>query len=161
MPEASTPLTTAAYIRREILGSAVINGAFSALAFTLVFGGLEQVPLWGVGNWVFDFLLQGFMVALMATLVPGFLAKRKIKAGTLAADGPPSRLPAALFPRALVLAAISAVAGTSGIALLAFLSGANDLGASAALLIKIAFGAGLGAIVTPLGLRAELAMTRR
>ena len=86
MPKASTPLTTAAYIRREILVSAVINGTFSALAFTLVFGGLEQVPLWGVGNWVFDFLLQGFMVALMATLVPGILARRKIKAGTSFAD---------------------------------------------------------------------------
>lgn len=160
MPKASTPLTTAAHIRRESLVSVAINGVLSALAFTVVFGGLERVPLWGAGNWVFDFVPQGFMIALMATLVPGFLASRKVKAGTLVADGPPSRLPTARFPRALMLAAISAAAGTSGIALLAFLSGANDLGATAALIVKIAFGAGLAAIVTPLGLRAELAMAR-
>lgn len=160
MPKASTPLNTAAYIRRESLVSMVINGVLSALAFTVVFGGLTRVPLWGAGNWVFDFLPQGFMIALMATLVPGFLASRKVKAGSLAADGPSSRLPAARFPRALVLALVSAAAGTSAVALLALLSGANDLGATAALVSKIAFGAGLAAIVTPLGLKAELAMAR-
>lgn len=71
------------YIRRETGVSIVINSVLSLLFFFLVFGMDDPIPVWGMGQWVFDFLPQSFMIALMSTLVPGYLTAKKLKAGQL------------------------------------------------------------------------------
>ncbi|QOV93645.1 hypothetical protein [Novosphingobium sp. ES2-1] len=60
----------AAYIRRETAVSIAVNVALSAAFFIAVFGTGRDVPVWSVGGYVFDFAPQGFMIGLMATLVP-------------------------------------------------------------------------------------------
>jgi hypothetical protein len=60
----------AAYIRRETAVSIAINVALSATFFIAVFGTGRDVPVWSVGGYVLDFAPQGFMIGLMATLVP-------------------------------------------------------------------------------------------
>lgn len=150
-------MTIDAYVRRETAISAVINAAFSALFFWLVFGGVDPVPLWGRGNWVFDFVPQGFMVALMSTLVPGALAAKALRAGAIHAAGRGNGLPGALIPRALVLAVGAAALGTAVMAVITVLSGVAELRATTAAAVKVGYGAALALLVTPLALRRALA----
>lgn len=150
-------MTANHHIRRETLVSVIINSTLSLLFFLLVFGMRDPVPVWGIGQWVFDFVPQGFMIALMSTLVPGALAARKVKAGTVQTIDHNSRLPRSLVPRALVLAVASAVVGTAIIALIAWLAGLQSIPHVAALLLKVCYGALLSIIVTPPALRAALA----
>ena len=67
---------------RETAISMAINGVLSAVFYFAFFHGLAKVPVWGVGNYAFDFVPQSFMVALMGTLVPGLLTlKARAKLG--------------------------------------------------------------------------------
>lgn len=145
------------YIRRETLVSVVINCVLSALFFWLVFRGVDPVPMWGIGNWVFDFMPQGFMIALMSTLVPGAMTGKAIRAGRITADGPRSRLPGNLLARALLLASASALLGAGLVTVFVTGIGVTHLPGTTALLLKVAYGAILAAVVTPPGLRRALA----
>jgi len=145
------------YIRRETLVSMVINGVLSLVFFLLVFGFAQHIPVWGMGNFVFDFIPQSFMISLMSTLVPGALTAKRLGAGALSPSDRPSRLPRSLILRALLLAILSAIVGTAIVAALATASGVAQVEWSAALALKIVYGVILGAFVTPIGLRAALA----
>lgn len=149
-------MTHDAYIRQETLISVVINGVLSAVFFLLVFGLADSVAVWGVGNWVFDFLPQSFMITLMSTLVPGALTAKRLKAGILEPGSFATRLPRSLLLRALLLAVLAAAIGTALVAGLAALTGINELGLVPGLGIKVAYGIALGSVVTPIGLRAAL-----
>jgi hypothetical protein len=151
-----TATPAAAYIRRETLVSIVINTALTFAFFCLVFGLGRRVAVWGLGNFVFDFGPQAFMIALMATLVPGALARNALRKGLVAPWTGPSRLPAALALRALVMAALSALIAVGVIAALLGAAGWTMLSPPFALLTKLAFAVVLAAIVTPPGLRAAL-----
>ncbi|MBC2670189.1 MHYT domain-containing protein [Novosphingobium piscinae] len=144
------------YIRRETLVSVVINTVLSAAAFWLVFRGQDPVQVWGLGYWVFDFIPQSFMIALMSTLVPGAIAGRAVRAGRIRPAGAPGRLPGNLVVRALLMAVLGVVLGTAAVAGLAGLAGLSALSPSAALALKMVYGALLALIVTPLGLRRAL-----
>lgn len=71
-------MTANHYIRRETLVNVAINCFFAALFFFVVFGGQDRVPVWGLGNWVFDFIPQSFMIALLGTIIPGALAAKRL-----------------------------------------------------------------------------------
>ncbi|SLK08964.1 hypothetical protein [Novosphingobium mathurense] len=144
------------YIRRETLVSMTINGVLSLLFFLLVFGIAPSVAVWGIGNWVFDYLPQSFMITLMSTLVPGALTAKRLKAGVLTPSGSASRLPRPLLLRALLMAVVAALLGTTLVAALAGAVGIVTLGWTSALVIKVLYGVALGAVVTPIGLRAAL-----
>lgn len=146
-----------AYIRRETLVSMVINGALSALFFVLVFGMAPTVGLWGMGNWVFDFLPQSFMVTVMSTLVPGALTAKRLKQGELAPSQDATRLPRSLVTRALLLGMVAALAGSALVAALVLAAGVETLAWLPAVVLKVLYGVVLGAVVTPIGLRAALA----
>jgi hypothetical protein len=135
----------AAVIAREAAISAVINAAISAGFYLALFHGLAAVPVAGVGGFAFDFVPQSFMVALMGALVPGLLALRPIAAAGLAVPAR-SRVVAQAFGFAVLAALIGA-----GIAL--SLSAPATIGFATGLLVKIAYGAALGATVTALALR--------
>ena len=145
------------YIRRETGVSIVINSVLSALFFWLVFGGVNPVPVWGMGNWVFDFLPQSFMIALMSTLVPGALTAKAIRAGKIRGDGKANWLPGNLLGRAILLAILSAIGGATLVSLLAKVAGVTEIAWATALGLKVAYGAMLAIIVTPPGLRRALA----
>lgn len=149
-------MTHEAYIRKETLISMVINGVLSAVFFLVVFGTAPSVPTWGVGNWVFDFLPQSFMIALMSTLVPGALTAKRLKAGVVEPIGQTSRWPRSLLLRALLLAVLAAVIGTGLVAGVAALTEISELVLIPALSLKVLYGIALGAVVTPIGLRAAL-----
>lgn len=145
-----------AYIRRETLLSVGINATISLILFLIVFGVANPVEVWGVGKFAFDFLPQAFMIALMSTLVPGVLTERKIRQGKLQTIDGRSRLPKALSLRAILIATTAGLVSASAFAGVFLLSGLTVLGWSAALALKLAFGAGLAVVVTPIGLRAAM-----
>lgn len=150
-------MTHTAYIRRETLVSMVINGVLSFAFFIAVFGRTSPVALWGLGHWVFDFIPQSFMIALMSTLVPGALAAKRLRAGMLQPSLAASRLPRSAVRRALLLTIAATVLGPAFVALAAQASGRAALDWPAALGLKVAYGILLGAVVTPVGLRGALA----
>ncbi|HQS96083.1 MAG: hypothetical protein B7X90_02140 [Novosphingobium sp. 17-62-19] len=146
-----------AHIRRETIVSTIINAAISAGFFWFVFGEHDPVAVWGVGQWVFDYLPQSFMIALMSTLVPGALTAKKLRAGTLTSSDQLTRLPRSLIIRALLLALTAAVLGSSSVGAIAWMLGVESLANSTAMTLKVAYGAGLAFVITPIGLRAALA----
>jgi hypothetical protein len=150
-------LNTTAYIRRETLVSMVINTVLSFAFFLGVFGRSGDVPVWGMGAYVFDFVPQSFMIGLMAILVPGALAGKARRAGKVAPWAGASRLPKALVPRAVLVALGSVALGVGGSALVLTLLGAQSLPYTTALTVKLVFGAALALLVTPPGLKAALA----
>ncbi|MEA3542214.1 MAG: hypothetical protein U9R77_08855 [Pseudomonadota bacterium] len=146
-----------AYVRRETRISMAINATLALLIFLAVFGLHRPVESWGVGGWVFDFLPQSFMIALMSVLIPGLLARQKLKKGALDPVPHGSILPGNLLARALVLAGASAGIGTALVAGLVWLTGIETINPIPALLFKVIYGAILALIVTPPALRAALA----
>ncbi|MDE1914836.1 MAG: hypothetical protein KGJ57_00380 [Sphingomonadales bacterium] len=147
---------TQAYIRRETRLSVLINMVFSLVFFLLVFGIGHPVPVWGMGHLAFDTLPQSAAIAAMSTLVPGFIARSKTRRGLLPRLAGSSRLPRNIWLRALVVAALSALLGgaLAGGALLAL--GASTLPWWPVLAAKLAYGAGLAGLVTPITLAAAL-----
>lgn len=150
-------MTHDAYIRKETLISMAINGVFSLTFFLIVFGQAATIPLWGVGNWVFDMLPQSFMITLMSTLVPGALTAKRLKAGALQPSSQTSRLPRSLVLRALLLAISASLVGTALVAAIALVSSIEVLDWLPALILKVSYGVILAAVVTPIGLRSALA----
>ena len=145
------------YIIVETLIGMVINAAISAGFAFFVFGARDEVGLWGADGLALDFVPQTFMVALMSALVPSLLTRRRVAAGAIHARGTPSPLPRNLLLRALLLALLATIllGGGATIILAFLLSGPVAFGIL--LPFKIAYGALVSALVTPLALRAALA----
>lgn len=144
------------YLRRETRLSIAINSVLSLLFYIAFFPPMHDVALAWTGGLGFDFIPQSFAITLMSVLVPGFLTRRRLAAGLIAPLSGRSLLPRSLVLRALLMAAIAAavgaaiggaVAAAGGFATVTWLAGAA---------IKIAYGAALAAIVTPIGVRAAL-----
>ena len=129
-----------AILVRETLISLVINVAITIGFFFFMFG--LGAPIAGPA-FGFDFLPQAFFVALMGTIIPGLLVRR----GSGTAIAP-------VIVRSLLLALGSLVVA-GGLAVLIF-SQISAVGAVTGLAIKIAFAAGLSAIVTPFAVHRAL-----
>ncbi len=149
--------TARGYIRRETMISMAINAALSLAFYLAVFHVTDRVLLWGLGNWVFDFVPQGFMIGLMSTLVPGALTAGRLRRGEVLYLDSTTGLPRRLGIRALLLALTSAVGGTIVMAAAMQAVDIQQLGAISAGVLKVIYGAALAAIVTPIGLGAALA----
>lgn len=145
------------YIRRETAVSMAINAVLSLLFFLAFFHGQDPVKAWGMGQWVFDFVPQSFMIALMSALVPGIQTMKRIRDGALRPIDNRSFLPRGLLPRALTLAVAAAILGGGLVGLAVVVTGIRELPATAALGLKVAYGAVLAMIVTPPALRAAMA----
>jgi hypothetical protein len=137
-------------IGREALVSGAINAVLSLAFFLLAFDAWERVAVWGVGGYVMDFLPQSFAIGLMATLVPGLLARRRL--------GRTRRVPSAgsVIARSLAHALLALMVGGVFWAAAAWISEGVMMGWSPALAIKLIYGGALGAAVTALSLRRML-----
>jgi len=145
------------YVVKETIISIVINSAISAFFVWLVFGGAKEVPLWGSGGLAVDFLPQTFMISLMSVLVPSALTRKRRRA-RLIAVGPSTLtwLPRNLFLRAILLAALSTMIFSAiGTAVLSVLAD-GPIRIGTVWPLKIAYGALIGAIVTPIAVRVTL-----
>ncbi|MFN3551614.1 MAG: hypothetical protein ACK4UL_00785 [Novosphingobium meiothermophilum] len=149
-------MEASAYIRRETLISIAVNVVLSAGFFLAVFGLRGPVPVWGSGGYVLDFGPQGFMIGLMATLVPGLLARKARTAGKVMAMDGASALPGAIAVRAILCGLIGAAVGVAASAIPLRAIAVPALDWLTALIAKLLFGAMLAFTVTPAGLRAEL-----
>ncbi|MBD8737221.1 hypothetical protein [Sphingomonas sp. CFBP 13706] len=69
------------YVSQESVVGAVISAVLSIVFVLLVFGRIDRVPLLGSHGLIVDAVPQGFAIALMATLVPKMLTKRRLILG--------------------------------------------------------------------------------
>lgn len=142
--------TLKAYLLRETAIGAVINAVLSLAMFLLVFGiHAARIPVWGPGQFAFDFLPQSFGVSFMSTLMPGLIARRNLAGGRIAPVAGRPRLPRHLILRALLVGCIVAVICSLLWNFLLRLSGIQEIAWLPALIIKVAYGAILGSAVTP------------
>ena len=139
-------MTRAAYIRREAVVSALVNAAISA-GFVLAVFGMGPVPVWGLPGYVSDFVPQGFMVGLMAGLVPSLLARRAVVRGAIEGVATIDKWSNALLV-AVFTGLLCAAAGSMGAAALLTVSETGTVPFALALGTKVIFGAGLGWLVT-------------
>ena len=146
------------YVRRETAIGVAINAALSALFVFLVFGGRGRIP---VGDIVLDSLPQSFMIALMATLVPTAITRRRLRNGAIAPlAAERTLLPANLLWRALLVAVAATLAGGLLHALLLPRFAPPLWPFGALLAYKMLYGAALALLVGPVALRRALADRR-
>lgn len=143
----------ARFILREACIGAVLNAMLSYGVFWLLFRGASRIPVRGFGNFLFDFLPQGFMVALMSAFVPGLLARRAIARGQF----PGTQTAFAMLPRALPAKAV--VLGLAAVVVLSLpmigvvaAFGGEMIDWTTASALKMAFGAGVSLAITPISL---------
>jgi len=144
------------YLRQEAAIGATITAMLS-LVFTLVmFGRAAQVPVFGAGGLIADAIPQNFFGALMCVVVPTIVTRRRLRSGSIARAPAVIRLPRALLPRAVLVAAITAGVGTL-LAMLFLGTGPSKWPFLTVIVMKVAYGLLLGAIVSGVAARAALA----
>lgn len=150
------------YILLETTISIFINIVISALFVLLVFGHSDHIDLWGLHGFAMDYLPQTFMISLMSVIVPTFLTRRRLRTGRM-----PQResalttwLPANMILRGLLLACIAAlILGAVAVWITASLWPETP-DYTNLLLVKLAYGAVVASILTPIGLLAALSDAR-
>lgn len=133
-------------LKKEAAVSAVINALISTGFFFAFFSGISSIPIWGSAGYAFDFVPQSFAVSLMSALVPGLIARKKLTSGTVGGTAVPT-VPG-IFVRAIAWAIGGLVIGAGLAALVLKVSGIETIASAPALIVKIVYGAVLGAIVT-------------
>jgi hypothetical protein len=133
-------MTLSTLIVRETLISVVINSAISVGVCLLLFGLDRPVPASALG---WDFLPQSFMIALMGTVVPALMLRRRLGASV-----------ARIVMCAVAMAIAAALLPGSVASVLTHMLVEDSLAARNALLLKAAYGAALAAVVTPIALIA-------
>lgn len=145
------------YIATEATIGATISAMLSVVFVLLMFGGHSPVPVAGPTGLVMDALPQGFATALMATLVPTWLTRRRLARGTILPAAPARTTPPApLLVRAIGMAALGA-ALTTGLTALLLVGGNDDLALPTVLIGKTIWGFALGGTVAARMTRAALA----
>ena len=143
-----SPLSRHAYLTRETAVSGGINALISAGFFVLVFWKHDVVPVWGMGNYAFDFLPQSFGISLMSGLVPALLARQAVGSGRVGAVLADQSDLGRLFVRSLTNAAVATVLGVGLCVSVLWITGPEAIGLGTALILKIIYGAALGSAIT-------------
>jgi hypothetical protein len=144
------------YLRVEMAIAAVINAVLSVAFVFLVFGGGTDVPVAGSGGLIVDALPQSAMIALMSTLVPTLLTRRRMRAASILSRKGRVWRPHNVAVRALAVAlAVAVVAGLAHAALLPL--GPPWWPFAAVLAYKTGYGALLGMAIARWAVIAALA----
>jgi hypothetical protein len=151
------------YVVVETSISIVINVVLSALFMVLVFGRSAAIDLWGAHGLAGDFIPQTFMISAMSILAPTLLTRQRIRRGSIGAGMlnlrsntvpvPLRNLAARTVSLALLL---TLVLGGLALALVAA-SWSGPVTFWRAFPWKLAYGAIVALIATPLGLKLALA----
>lgn len=149
----TTGMKPSSYLARETFASAVINAVISVGFFLLVFGGVHPVPVWGIGNYAFDFLPQSFAIGLMATLVPGLMCRKALAHGRIAGRAGAPVEARSVAASAVVNAILAVVFGVGLCALVFWAVELDALSHSTAFVLKILYGTALGSLTTYIVLR--------
>ena len=147
------------YIRKETLFSIIGSTVVNILFFLLVFGTSGVLEVWGIGNYAFDFVPQSFMTALICTWLPGAITRKRLASGAATYMPGPLPRPASLILRGLFYGTIALGLGAGTVAAGLHLSKLSEVSWLGGFFFKLAYGAILAAIVTPIGLRAVLRET--
>lgn len=143
---------------RETGVSVAINAALSAVFTLLVFGARPTLAATGQGGFAVDFVVQAAIIGLMSALAPCALAAVRVRAGRLGEGALGPFGPRAVIVRTVVSAAVAAL-GLGGLAMAAAWT-SDSLSLPVLVAVKVAFGAGVAAIVTPLALMSLLGQGR-
>lgn len=144
------------YLRIEMTVAAVISAVLSGVFVLLLFGGRDPVPVHGWNGLIVDAVPQGLMIALMSSLIPTLLTRRRVAAGAVRPSGAAHRLPSSLVVRSGMIAVAAGL--SSGLLHWILLPLAGDAWRFGAVLaMKIAYGAVLGAGVARVAVVAALA----
>lgn len=143
------------YVATEMAVAAVISAVLSIVFLLLVFGLPVTIPVAGRGGLVMDSVPQTAVIALMSSLVPTWLTRRRVRGGAVASLPGTSWLPRHALVRALAIAVTVAVLGAAAHALLLPLGPAHWQFA-AVLAYKPLYGALLGAAVARMATVAAL-----
>lgn len=144
------------YIRTETIFSVVGSTVVNVLFFMLVFGMKGPIEVWGVGKYAFDFVPQSFMTALICIWLPGVITRKRLSSGAVVKLLGPRPRPASLRMRGLLYGSIALGLGAGAVSAGLFLSGLNEVNWLGGFVFKLAYGAIVAAIVTPMGLHAVL-----
>lgn len=146
------------YLLVETTISVVINSALSLFFAWVVFGKLEVIELAGPAGLAMDFLPQTFMVALMSTLVPTLLTRKRVRQSRIAALATaPMSLPRNVLLRALLVAVVAVLVLGGAAMLLTPMLVAGPMPQRSAYALKVAYGALISVPITLLALRCALA----
>lgn len=159
-------------VKSETRLAIALNVVISAFFAWLVFPKTGEIAMWGASGMAFDLLPTTFMILFMTTLALSLVTRRRIKAGAIAPidleDAPNdfSGLAAKRLPRNIPLRAVTLAVGAC-VALIPFLVGALTLVGAASMnfptfaAFKMAYGAFLGLVFTPIILLSAMAATAR
>jgi hypothetical protein len=146
------------YLLVETLISAVINSVLSLFFAWVVFGRLGMIELAGPAGLAVDFLPQTFMVALMSTLVPTLLTRKRVRQAQIAALATaPWKLPGNLLLRALLVAVVAVLVLGGAAMLLTPVFVTGPIPRNSAFVLKVVYGALISVPITMLALRCALA----
>jgi hypothetical protein len=147
----------ARYMRNETLIAMLINSLFSAAFMFIVFGGREEIALWGANGVALDFVPQTFVITMMTVVVATLLTRKRVRSEAVPADAAaPSALPRNVVLRAGLLALIAtAMFGGVATAILA-IAWSGPYAFAPMLVFKIAYGAMVAAVMATIALRAAL-----
>ncbi len=138
------------FLAVEIVINAIASGILSAVFVWLMFGGVAQVPLWGMHGLAFDLVPTTFMITLMMTLGLTVFTRWRCATGRAPTCAGATRLPRRLFWRALLLAVVlTLILVPPGIIALGML-GPDPWRYGSVMLFKIIYGVLLAAAITPI-----------
>lgn len=147
---------TRRYLRTEMVVAAVISAVLSGVFVLLLFGGRDPVPVHGWDGLIVDAVPQGLMIALMSSLIPTLLARRRVAAGAVRPSGGTHRWPRNMVVRSGMIAIAAGL--LSGVLHWMVLPAGGDAWRFGAVLaMKIVYGGVLGAVVARIAVLAALA----
>ncbi|MBJ6121995.1 hypothetical protein [Sphingomonas mollis] len=144
------------YLRIEMTVAAAISAVLSIVFVLLVFGAPAFVPMRGWNGLIVDAAPQSLMIALMSSLVPTWLTRRRRTAGAIAPLSAGRSWPRPALVRSLCIAVPVAVVAVLAHAILLPLTG-ERWSFVAVLSFKAIYGALLGAVVARVAVTAALA----
>lgn len=145
------------YVAIEAMIGAMISAVLSIVFVLLMFGRLDRVPVMGGGGLIVDGVPQGFAIALMATLVPTMLTRRRLalqRVAPIIGDAP--RRSVGFFVQLLAIAMMGAGLTVAMTALLPVV-GVDDVALMIVLAAKAVWGFVLGGVIAAIMTRAALA----
>jgi len=135
------------YILIETLISVVINTVISIGFVWFAFGGQQHIT---VAALIPDAIPQSFMIALMSTVVPALLTRRRVREGAIAAlSRTYPKLLRSLPVRALAAAVVATMVGLATHSAVLTILAPDGLSFGTTLALKAIYGAILATVVTP------------